>query len=370
VFLHQRWRGWVNRARSLQQQLREARAVATRFEQDPSAFGDADLRRAVPDWIAEHMELRPGWLRAIQGEPILWLRARPGTAPAIVEELRDAEASAGLLSDAVIYRGKSDLFRTPAFQAGRFEIQDISSQAVSLIASPQAAQSWWDACAGEGGKTLHLADLLRNRGVVWATDRAVWRLKRLRLRASRAGLFNIRWAQWEIGTKAHPSGAGAALRGGSTQKGKLAAGRGGMRDVLPPFVRSGTRFDGVLVDAPCSGVGTWQRNPDARWSLTQRDVKELAARQIDLLSAAAAAVKPGGRLVYAVCSLTREETLEVCAAFESVARDFVPLPMPSGFSRGNGDTPGQLWLWPQDLGGNGMFVAAWQRARDKSRGTG
>jgi 16S rRNA (cytosine967-C5)-methyltransferase len=230
------------------------------------------------------------------------------------------------MPDALTYRGTEDLYRTPEFQAGHFEIQDISSQAVGLICAPQAKQVWWDACAGEGGKMLHLSALMENKGLIWATDRSEARLKRLRQRAARASVFNYRVATWD----------------GSAR--------------LP----TKTKFDGVLVDAPCSGVGTWQRNPHARWSTSLEDVRELAVVQAGLLAQTARAVKPGGRLVYAVCTLTRAETTEVAEDFTAGNSDFAPEPIPDPFQPVLTDL-GQHWIWPQKRGGNGMFVAVWKR---------
>lgn len=331
VFAYYRWRGWLNAARPWLDQLTEAEQLATRFAADPGSIPEAELLRAVPGWIADHLELRTDWLRSLQGEPWLWLRARPGTGEVVARELGFAQRPFPEVPDAVRYEGSQDLFRSRFFQEGKFEVQDLASQLVSLLAAPVPGQSWWDACAGEGGKTLHLADLMQNRGVVWATDRAEWRLDRLRLRASRAGLFNIRWAPWD-----------------------------GTENRRPP----GVRFDGVLVDAPCSGVGTWQRNPDARWTTTPRDVEELAIRQRELLRAAAAGVKPGGRLIYAVCTLTRAETTEVAAAFAASAPDFEPESLSMNGPRGTtGESGTTVWIRPPDWGGNGMFVAAWRRVR-------
>ncbi len=115
----------------------------------------------------------------------------------------------------------------------------------------------------------------------------------------------------------------------------------------------------MLVDAPCTGVGTWQRNPQARWTTTLADVAELAAVQLNLLSHTALAVKPGGRLIYAVCTMTRAETEEVAAAFVErfPAFEAASLRNPWGASH---QTP-YLGLWPQETGGNGMFLAAWRR---------
>jgi 16S rRNA (cytosine967-C5)-methyltransferase len=117
-----------------------------------------------------------------------------------------------------------------------------------------------------------------------------------------------------------------------------------------------TKCDGVLVDAPCSGVGTWQRNPHARWTTTIEDVRELAAVQATLLGLAARSVKPGGRLVYSVCTLTRSETAGVADGFSAAHPDFEPSPiaLAAGASR--------VTLLPQDVDANGMFIAAWRRA--------
>jgi 16S rRNA (cytosine967-C5)-methyltransferase len=333
VFSFFRWRGLVARGLPLPRQVESAAALAGRFAREPDSFSDESLERVVPAWVASQVSVKAAWLRAIQAEPRLWLRVRPGTADAVAAALGDlARPLPEALPDAVVYGGQQDLFRTPEFQAGHFELQDVASQAVGVLCGPRPGESWWDACAGEGGKTLHLADQMQNKGVVWGTDRAEWRLQRLRMRASRAGLFNVRWGIWD-------GGAGRPTR---------------------------DRFDGVLVDAPCSGIGTWQRNPHARWTSRPEGIAELAAVQLDLLRHASAAVKPGGRLVYAVCTLSRAETVEVAKAFaeSEEGRPFEPaflaVPWLSG-KTGATAVPEAVWIWPQDLGGNGMFVAAWRR---------
>ena len=120
-----------------------------------------------------------------------------------------------------------------------------------------------------------------------------------------------------------------------------------------------TMCDGVLVDAPCSGVGTWRRNPHARWTTTLEDVRELAEVQAGLLGLAARSVRPGGRLVYSVCTLTRGETTAVADGFEAAHPDFGPSPLP--VSSGQGAS--RVALGPQDIDANGMFIAAWMRLR-------
>ena len=118
------------------------------------------------------------------------------------------------------------------------------------------------------------------------------------------------------------------------------------------------KFDGILLDAPCSGVGTWQRNPHARWSTTMDDVRELAATQLALLNNVAGSLKPGGRLIYAVCTLTRSETTAVADAFATAHPELEPLALSS-----LGTDHSSLFLWPHELNANGMFLAAWTRKK-------
>jgi 16S rRNA (cytosine967-C5)-methyltransferase len=328
VFAYFRWRGWLDLAASLRGQLEQTLGLAERFASKPASFTDQELlARAVPPWLADIMEVTPAWARALQAPPRLWLRARRGQGEALAQKLGHCQAfGQGALSDALEYRSRRDLFLTAEFHAGEFELQDISSQAVGLICAPRPGETWWDACAGEGGKTVHLSALMENKGLIWASDSAGWRLQKLKRRAARAGVFNYRAAGWDGGAR------------------------------LP----TKTRFDGVLVDAPCSGIGTWQRNPHARWTVTAKDVEELSSLQTALLANAAPAVKPGGRLVYAVCTLARAETAGVAQAFAERCPEFVRLPLanPLNTRAPAGD---QVEYWPQQFGGSGMYIAAWSR---------
>jgi len=326
VFAYYRWLGWLKHEQPLREQIAQAQDLAERFGAQPESFSDEELvERVVPTWLKNEMEVTPDGARALQSEPRLWLRARQGQGRALGAKLGDThQFGEGSLSDILEYRGAEDLFRTREFQAGEFELQDISSQAVSLVCAPKPGETWWDACAGEGGKTLHLSDLMENKGLIWATDRAAWRLQKLRQRAARARTFNYRTALWNGGRK------------------------------LP----TKTKFDGVLVDAPCSGTATWGRNPHARWTTTLQDVKELGELQKQLLANASVALKPGGKLVYAVCTLTRSETFAVVETFEKQFAEFERLALSNPLEPGSiPATP--LWLLPQQFGGNGMFIAAW-----------
>jgi 16S rRNA (cytosine967-C5)-methyltransferase len=168
---------------------------------------------------------------------------------------------------------------------------------------------------------------MNNKGLVWASDRAEWRLKKLKRRAARSRIFNYRTRVWDGG----------------------------------PTLPTKTKFDGVLIDAPCSGIGTWHRNPHARWTITLQDVYELRALQVKLLTAAAAAVKPGGKLVYAVCTLTRSETTAVVEAFQTKFPIFTPLPFTNPLVPDSQASP-SLTLLPQHHSCNGMFIFAWTRS--------
>jgi 16S rRNA (cytosine967-C5)-methyltransferase len=331
VFAYFRWLNWLEAGASAQKRVIGALDLQARFDRDPACIKvEALAARAVPAWLAGEMELPAGYLRQLQREPSLWIRTKAGEAAEVARALGNAEAPSLPASiatpadlSALRYRGPTDLHKAAGFQSGAFEIQDLASQLVGHACAPKPGETWWDACAGEGGKALHLSDLMRNKGLLWATDRSVRRLSLLKRRAARAGMFNYRPATW--------TGTGPA-----------------------PFR---TRCDGVLVDAPCSGVGTWQRNPHARWTTSIEDVRELAGVQAALLARAAPSVKPGGRLVYSVCTLTRTETSAVADGFEAAHPDFEPAPI--GIAKG----ASRVVLNPQHLDANGMYIAAWTRVR-------
>lgn len=330
VFDYYRWFGWLQHLHSLYPRIKLAKQLATRFEERPESFtAESLVSNSVPTWTKDAMTVSPEWARSLQSSPDLWLRSRLGQDQILREKLGIFEDfSIPGLPEAVRYDGEADLFRSEEFHAGEFELQDIASQTVGRFCDPKPGETWWDTCAGEGGKTLHLSDLMHNKGLIWSTDRADWRLKKLKLRASRAKCFNYRTALWDGGAK------------------------------LP----TKTKFDGILIDAPCSGIGTWQRNPHARWTTTQKDVSELAAIQKQLLEHAAGSVKPGGKLIYSVCTLAHAETDEVADHFSAAHPEFVPLKAPAALaSTVQSETDGQYWIWPQTLGGNGMFIAGWRR---------
>ncbi len=178
VFSYYRWLGWLDPQRSLRAQLTHALELADAFAERPGTFSDQKLvRQSVAPWVQEQCEVTPAWARTIQKEPKLWLRVKKSQGATLARKLGECWIpGAPALADAIEYHGNEDLFRSREFHAGEFEIQDVASQAVGLICDPKPGETWWDACAGEGGKTLHLSDLMANKGLIWASDRAGWRL--------------------------------------------------------------------------------------------------------------------------------------------------------------------------------------------------
>lgn len=331
VFTFYRWSGFANPKDSLAAKVRFADKRAQEYVKNPSSFSLRALKHAVPNWLEREMEPQYDWLASLQFEPLLWIRARRELAADVRSALGVADEAMGPWPEAMAYTGEANLFRHPLFKDGSFEIQDIASQMVGHICDPRSGETWWDTCAGEGGKTLHLSDLMGNKGLIWASDRSKRRLAVLKKRAARARAFNVRTREWD----------------GSER--------------LP----TKTQFDGVLVDAPCSGVGTWQRNPHARWTTNANDVKELAEVQQRLLANVARAVKRGGRLIYAVCTLTDRETGGVAEAFTNRFPEFEPIDLTFPGITKTDESPA-LTIWPQESRGNGMYVAAWRRTEASS----
>lgn len=211
-----------------------------------------------------------------------------------------------------------------AFRSGEIEVQDGGSQVACLGVGAQPGETVIDLCAGAGGKTLALAAAMDNRGVLLACDTVRARLDKLAPRAGRAGAHMI----------------DTVLLNPDRELEALAEWQG--------------RADAVLVDAPCSGTGTWRRNPEARWRLRPADITRYAEVQARLLDLGAQLVRPGGRLVFVTCSLLDAEGADGAAAF--LARHpgwrSDPLGLPAGQPRGNG-----IRLAPDHDGTDGFFIA-------------
>jgi len=220
------------------------------------------------------------------------------------------------------------------YRAGLVEVQDEASQLVAWLVAPRRGERVADFCAGAGGKTLALAMLMRGTGRVYAMDVSAVRLRELGPRLARAGVSNV-----------HP----IALSGASD----------------PRLTRLAESFDRVLVDAPCSGTGTLRRNPDLKWRYGQEDVARLCATQSEILRAAARLVRPGGRLVYATCSLLEEENDAVVDAFAAAHPEFAERSCRAILAgqRIGLDTGMRLRLLPHRHGTDGFFAAVFERVR-------
>jgi 16S rRNA (cytosine967-C5)-methyltransferase len=235
--------------------------------------------------------------------------------------------------------GKPALHKWEAFTRGEIEVQDEGSQLLSLLTGAKRGEMVVDFCAGAGGKTLALGAAMRNTGRLYAFDTSGHRLAALKPRLARSGLSNLYPVQI-----AHE------------------------RDER--IKRLAGKIDRVLVDAPCSGLGTLRRNPDLKWRQSPESVAELVAKQTAILSSAARLLKPGGRLVYATCSLLKAENEAVAQAFsEAQGREFEPLSVLSLLEQAKvvqaetlcAGEPSCLRLWPHRHGSDAFFAAVWQR---------
>jgi 16S rRNA (cytosine967-C5)-methyltransferase len=215
----------------------------------------------------------------------------------------------------------------PAWQSGLVEVQDEGSQLLALGCGARPGNLAIDLCAGAGGKTLALAAEMANQGRIIACDTDRGRLRRMRPRLERAGVSIVDSRLLNLGAELEP-----------------------LQEVVG-------RADVVLVDAPCSGTGTWRRNPETRWRLTPERLRRLVELQAHLLDVAAELVRPGGFLVYAVCSLLEEEGRGQADSFGGRRSAFIWQDFPIEFGRASG--AGRL-LSPAHDGTDGFFVARWQ----------
>jgi 16S rRNA (cytosine967-C5)-methyltransferase len=276
------------------------------YEKLQAVFGDRLKAELAAMLAPAPLDLRVNVLKATRDEALKKLRA----------EAIEAEATA-LSPLGIRVTGRPALAQTRAFQNGYVEIQDEGSQMVAFMLDVKPGMSVVDFCAGAGGKTLALAAAMNNKGRVVACDVLEKRLSRARERFTRAGLHNI---------ELHP-----------------------LKNEHDPWVKRNTgKYDRVLVDAPCSGTGTWRRNPDARWKNLGPALDELVPLQQSILASAARLVKYDGRLVYATCSLLPDENRMQVDAF---------LASHPEFARVTDD----MLLTPAQHGTDGFFAALLER---------
>lgn len=261
-------------------------------------------RASLPDWLASRLLAQFGEAEAMRlaealNRPAsvdLRINTLKTTRDELAAELTEAGhpcAPTPYSTEGLRMETRRPLFALPAFREGRFEVQDEGSQLVARLLDPKPGERVLDLCAGAGGKTLHIATLMQGRGAVTACDVSARRLMQLAPRLARTGLSNVRTLPIRDENDARLK----RLRGS---------------------------FDRVLVDAPCSGTGTLRRNPDIKWRAIGLDA--LAQTQAALLDAAAKLLRPGGRLVYATCSLLDEENAAQIDAFLERHPGFARLP--------------------------------------------
>ncbi|MCY7316295.1 MAG: RsmB/NOP family class I SAM-dependent RNA methyltransferase [Rubrivivax sp.] len=305
------------------------------------------LRHNLPDWLANPLREQ----LADEFWPLVEELSRPAPLDLRVndmkfkrEEAQAVLAAAGIEAMATPHSpwglriaGKPALSKLPIFIGGGVEVQDEGSQLLALITDPKRGEMVVDFCAGAGGKTLALGAAMRNTGRLYAFDVSGHRLESLKPRLARSGLSNV-----------HP----AHIAHERDDRIKRLVGK----------------IDRVLVDAPCSGLGTLRRNPDLKWRQSPKAVEEMSAKQSAILASAARLLKPGGRLVYATCSLLQAENERVAAAFDAEhSVSFEPLPAACALEAAHVQASAllvagpYLRLWPHRHHTDGFFAAVWQK---------
>ncbi|MEY4616106.1 MAG: hypothetical protein RJB66_1066 [Pseudomonadota bacterium] len=270
--------------------------LKNKLNQDP----EPEVMYSIPDWLQRRgtAELGDAWTEALP-----WLN-RPArvylrtntlkTKPdALIKLLGEEEILAEPVTNDVpetlVLKERKNVFVTKAFHGGLFEVQDWASQHVAPLLGVEPGMRVVDACAGAGGKSLHLAALMKNKGKIIALDIHEWKLKELRNRASRNGIDII-----EV----------KVIEGQKTIK------------------RLAETADRLLLDVPCSGVGVLRRNPDSKWKLSEEELKRLNELQAEILTSYSRILKPGGKMVYSTCSIFPSENEKQVEKFLSENKDF------------------------------------------------
>lgn len=297
------------------------------------------LKYSFPDWMVRRFLDQYGEseteqiCQSLNGQAPLTLRVN--TLKTTVEDCRKSLSEEDIQTEpthlspfGLLVSKRMNVFQLQAFRDGFFEVQDEGSQLLPFLIDPKPTAKVLDACAGAGGKTLELSALMKNRGEIVASDVHSTRLEELRRRTRRAGASNVRIRRVD--------------------------------DVAELTDRHCDYFDVVLLDAPCSGIGTLRRNPGMKWVVTEQTVHEVAQKQLHILEAGAQLVKPGGIVAYATCTLFREENEDIVEKFVSTHPDFEVVRPPldeskfdlTPFSEGM-----YTKLFPHRDGTDGFFIA-------------
>lgn len=257
------------------------------------------IEYSIPDWLAETLEKELGknWEREMlalneQAPTVLRTNSLKTTPRELIADLNDENVEAFTIKnypDAVQLAEKKNVFLTSAFKDGLFEVQDASSQKIGELLDVKEGMRVVDACAGAGGKTLHLAALMKNKGQIIALDIYEWKLAELKRRAKRAGAHNIE------------------TRLISDNK---------------VIKRLHEKADRLLIDAPCSGLGVLKRNPDSKWKIDQEFIERIKSEQQQILQDYSKILKKGGQMIYATCSILPSENNEQVKIFLESNPDF------------------------------------------------
>ena len=266
---------------------------------DKKTFPTKAIEHSVPDWLAGLFEKELGakWEKEMsalneQAPVILRANSLKISAENLVEILKEEGVNSFVLRgypDAVQLEEKKNVFLTSAFKEGFFEVQDASSQKIAELLDVKEGMRIVDACAGAGGKTLHIAALMKNKGQIIALDIYEWKLAELKRRAKRAGAFNIETRFIEDNKV---------------------------------IKRLHNTADRLLIDAPCSGLGVLKRNPDSKWKIDEDFINRIKTEQENILQNYSKILKKGGKMVYATCSILPSENGEQVRKFLAENTEF------------------------------------------------
>ncbi|MBP0446067.1 RsmB/NOP family class I SAM-dependent RNA methyltransferase [Roseomonas sp. SSH11] len=324
----------------------DERRVLARLEGQPLVHPDMDeaTRLNLPGWVMEDLRNRFGGSlpeAAAAMETSAPLDLRVNLLRSTREEAARALAAEGIPTEPTPYSpwglrvaDRRPILNTRAFEEGWVEIQDEGSQLIAALADARPGMKVADYCAGAAGKTLAMAATMRNRGRIAALDVSAPRLTGAAKRLRRAGVDNAETHLLEAGDRW--------------------------------VKRRAAQFDRVLVDAPCTGTGTWRRNPDARLRTTPEDYSELITKQRAILDRASTLVRPGGKLIYATCSVLPGEDEEQVREFLDTHADFETVPLAEAWAEAGmkGPAPGEgahMALAPHSHGTDGFFAAVLRR---------
>jgi 16S rRNA (cytosine967-C5)-methyltransferase len=292
--IYEAWKHDLDAATFVHEKLSEFKSQIPEFSEIKKTIENTRLTAAqevsFPQWLydkflANYGEETRSVLNGLNKISKVYLRANALkiTAGELLPRLEKEDIKAShVQNETLVLSDRKNVFTTKCFNEGLFEVQDLASQKIAYILNVKPGERVADVCAGAGGKTLHLAALMKNKGTLLAGDVSEKKLTELKTRAARAGVSNLRVQLFE-----------------------------NSKDLK----RQAENFDAVLIDAPCSGAGVICRKPDSKWKLSVEEIERLKILQVKVLDDYSKFVKPGGRLLYATCSLLREENEDQVEAF-------------------------------------------------------